>query len=92
VASSRADRPAFARSFPKDAALDALVDAFVRGDYAHVRREAPELIRSTEDGDVRSAALELRRRINPDPLAMILMFLATGLLVVLAGYYWTHKH
>lgn len=92
MALPRAERPSFARSFPKDAALDALVEAFARGDYARVRKEAPELVRSSEDQAVKNAAMELRRRINPDPVALILMFLAAGLLAVLATYYWTHKH
>jgi len=41
---------------------------------------------------VKAAALELRRRIEPDPLAMILILLAVALLVVLASFYWMHKH
>jgi hypothetical protein len=92
VASKPSERPQFARSFPKDAALDSLVDAFERGDYARVRKEAPELAKSSDDSEVKAAALELRRRIDPDPLALILMFLAVALLAVLASYYWTHKH
>ena len=92
MALKRSERPAFARSFPKDAALDSLVESFTRGDYARVRREAPELARSADKTEVKEAALELRRRIDPDPLALILMFLAVALLVVLASYYWTHRH
>jgi hypothetical protein len=88
----RSERPAFARSFPKDAALDSLVESFAKGDYARIRREAPDLAKSAESDEVKDAALELRRRIDPDPLALILMFLAVALLFVLASYYWMHKH
>jgi hypothetical protein len=92
VGIKRSERPLFARSFPKDATLDSLVESFAKGDYARVRREAPELAKTAERAEVKDAALELRRRIDPDPLALILMFLAVALLLVLASYYWTHKH
>ena len=92
MAKKRSLRPAFARAFPKDADLDALVESFERGDYARVRAEAPLLAQRAERGDVKAAALELRRRIEPDPLAMILILLAVALLVVLASFYWMHKH
>ena len=89
---TKARRPRFARRFPRDAALDALVDAFDEGNYAKVRREAPELAEKTSNDDVKVAALELRRRIDPDPLSIALMVLACTLLVVLAIFYFTHKH
>lgn len=84
--------PAFARAFPKNAELDRLVDAFERGDYAAVREGAPRLAKSTDRDDVRRAARELRRRIDPDPLAVYLVVVAALLLVVLAGFYFTHAH
>jgi anti-sigma factor RsiW len=84
-------RPAFARSFPRDPELDALVAAFVRGDYARVRSDAPELARKTDDVEIRDAARQLRRRVDPDPMALLLVGLAALLLLVLSGYYWTHK-
>lgn len=86
------EAPKFTRSFPRDAALDALVSAFERGDYAFVRAEAPALARRTEDPEVRRAALELRRRIDPDKLSLLLVGFAFALLVVLAIFYWTNKH
>ncbi len=85
-------RPAFARGYPRDSALDALVDAFERGDYARVRSEAPALARTTKDDEIRRAARDLRGRVDPDPLAVYLVAGALALLVVLAGYYWTHPH
>ncbi|APR83581.1 Hypothetical protein A7982_08930 [Minicystis rosea] len=86
------DRPAFARSFPDDPALAALVAAFEAGDYARVRREAPALAKRTDRDDVRAAARELRRRLDPDPLASYLLGIAALLLVFLAGWYWMHAH
>jgi hypothetical protein len=84
--------PAFARSFPRDPALSVLVDAFEAGDYARVRREAPELAQRTEDDAVRRAARELRRRLDPDPVAVYMLGAAVALLVLLAGWYWLHPH
>lgn len=83
--------PAFARSWPADPALDALLSAFERGNYAHVRAEAPKLAERTEDPAVRAAARELRRRIDPDPVASVLLLVAIALLVVLASHYLGHR-
>jgi hypothetical protein len=81
---SSVSRPTFARAFPRSPELDALVDAFGRGDYAHVRAHAPALERSSEDPVVRSAARTLRERTRPDPLAVGLLAITTVLLVILA--------
>jgi hypothetical protein len=84
--------PAFARGWPRDEALDALVAAFDAGDYARVRREAPVLARKTDDDAVRRAARELARRLDPDPVAVYMLMAAVVLLVFLAGWYWLHPH
>lgn len=88
----RDDVPAFALSFPRDPALDALVEAFEQGDYARVRRESPALAKATDSDEVRAAARELARRVEPDPLAVYLLLGAAALLVFLAGWYWSHPH
>lgn len=85
-------RPAFARSFPRDPELDRLVAVFEAGDYARVRTETPKLIRATDDDDVRRAARELMRRLEPDPLAVYMLVAAALLLGFLSYWYWTHKH
>jgi hypothetical protein len=77
------DRPAFLLAFPRDPELERLIEAYEAGDYATVRREAPGLAERTEDRAVRDAALELRRRIDPDPLARYLLLTAVALLVFL---------
>jgi hypothetical protein len=86
------DVPAFAIGWPRDAELTALVTAFEAGDYARVRREAPALAQRTEDRDVRRAARELAKRLDPDPVAVYMLAAAAMLLVFLAGWYWSHPH
>jgi hypothetical protein len=86
-------RPPFAATFPGgDVELEHLVAAFQAGDYAAVRRDAPRLVKSTEDDDVRAAARDLLRRIDPDPIARWMMGGAGLLLASLAGWYWMHAH
>ena len=88
----RPDRPAFAADFPSDPELDDLVRAFEQGNYARVRREAPALAKRTDRPEVRRAARELARRLDPDPLAIYMLIAAALLLVFLAVWYWTHPH
>ena len=85
-----AARPSFARDFPRDDALDALVSAFSDGDYAHVRAEAPKLAASSPDDDVRRAARVLRERVDADPLAKVLLALTALLLLGLSAWWMTH--
>lgn len=75
-----------------DPELRALMAAFDRGDYAHVRQEAPLLAARTKDPAVRRLAEDLGRRIEPDPISVYLVALAGVLLVFLAAWYWTHPH
>ncbi len=79
--------PAFASEFPRAPALDALVDAFARGDYAHVRAEGPRLAESTDDAAVREAARTLVERTKPDRLAVGLLVVTAVLLVTMTGYW-----
>ncbi|HZU85243.1 MAG TPA: hypothetical protein VE987_20060 [Polyangiaceae bacterium] len=83
-------RPAFAQDFPRAPELDALVDAFARGDYARVRADAPKLEASAPDEAVRRAARTLVRKTKPDPLAIGLLALAAVLLVALSTYAVVH--
>src|SRR5215207_409091 len=63
------ERPRFLLGFPQHPDLQRLVGAFEAGNYALVRNEAEGLAERAESAAVRDAALELRRRIEPDPLA-----------------------
>lgn len=86
------ERPAFAEKFPADPELTRLLEAFNRGDYAAVRSGAPRLAQATKDPAVKSAALELRRRIDPDPVSSALLLIAAVLLALVGGFYLSHAH
>ncbi len=83
-------RPSFARDFPPDEALDPLVEAFARGDYARVRAEAPKIAASERSPEVRGAARMLVERTRPDPVAVLLIVLTGVLLSALTGYWIVH--
>jgi hypothetical protein len=83
------ERPAFLLAFPRDPELEALIVAFEAGDFARVRKEAPELARRSSDEGVRRAALELRRRIDPDPLLVAMLVLALSLFAFIATWVYT---
>jgi hypothetical protein len=83
-------RPRFASDFPRAPELDALVDAFARGDYARVRTEGSKLAESAQNEDVRLAARTLVACTAPDPLAVWLLVLAGVLLAVLSAYWTVH--
>ena len=80
-------RPAFAVAYPRDDELDRLVEAFERGNFKLVRGEAEALADRTKDDGVREAALDLRRRLNPDPIATYLLLIGVTLVLFLYGYY-----
>jgi hypothetical protein len=84
------ERPAFAHGFPRTPAVDALVAAFARGDYAYVRAEAPRLERASDDDAERDAARTLVDRTKPDPLAALLLLVAGVLLVALTTWWIVH--
>lgn len=85
------ERPRFLLEFPADPQLDRLVAAFERGDFATVRADAPALANGAEDERVRDAALELRQRIDPDPLVRYVLLASVILLVVLVLHAYSHK-
>lgn len=84
------ERPRFLLGFPQHPDLQRLAAAFEAGNYALVRAEAETLAERTDNPAVRDAALELRRRIEPDPLAKYLLALTAALLLSLA--YWAYHH
>jgi hypothetical protein len=84
------ERPRFLLGFPQHPELMRLVAAFEAGNYALVRAEAEGLAERTDNRAVKDAALELRRRIEPDPLAKYLLALTAALLLSLA--YWAYHH
>ena len=76
-------RPKFTETYPDDPALDRLVDAFARGNHRLVREEAEALAKKTDDPEVAEAARDLRRRLDPDPIAYVLLGTTAVLLIVL---------
>ena len=82
----------FANSFPDDPELARILRAFEQGDYRTVRDEAPKLAERTQDSEVRKAALELRRRINADPIQLYLLALTFALLAFLTAWFYLHRH
>jgi len=84
------ERPRFLLGFPQDPDLARLARAFEAGNYALVRADAEELAERTESPAVRAAALELRRRIDPDPLAKYLLALTAALLLSVAYFAYHH--
>jgi hypothetical protein len=84
------ERPRFLLGFPQHPDLQRLAAAFEAGNYALVREEAEALAERAESPAVRDAALELRRRIDPDPLAKYLLALTAALLLSLAYFAYHH--
>ncbi|WP_437763170.1 hypothetical protein WMF27_42450 [Sorangium sp. So ce281] len=81
-----------APAHPRDPEIERLEQAFERGDYALVRAEAGRLAKEAERDEIRRAARALLRRIDPDPLAVVLLVAAMALLAFLALWYWSHGH
>jgi len=86
------ERPRFLLSFPRHPELDRLVAAFEAGDYATVRRDAPDLAERADDAAVRDAALELRHRLDPDPLVKYIVLASVVLLIFLVLHAYAHKN
>jgi hypothetical protein len=84
------ERPRFLLGFPQHPDLSRLAAAFEAGNYALVRADAEALAERTDNPAVRDAALELRRRIDPDPLAKYLLALTAALLLFLAYFAYHH--
>ena len=84
------ERPRFLLQFPEHPDLARLAAAFEAGNYALVREEAEALAERAESPAVRDAALELRRRIDPDPLVKYMLALTAALLLFLAYFAYNH--
>ncbi|HEX2872973.1 MAG TPA: hypothetical protein VHP33_17045 [Polyangiaceae bacterium] len=84
------ERPRFLLGFPEHPDLARLAAAFEAGNYALVRAEAERVAERAENPAVRDAALELRRRIDPDPLAKYLLALTAALLLSLSYFAYHH--
>jgi len=83
-------RPAFARELPEDPKIEAMLEAFTRGDYAGVRAEAKVIERSASDESIKRAARSLVERTRADPLAITLLALTALLLAFVGGFWKVH--
>lgn len=81
--SAASPRPPFAARYPRDPELDRLLAYFMRGNHRVIRDEAEKLAARTGDPEVAAAARDLRARIEPDPIARVLLGATLALLVVL---------
>jgi hypothetical protein len=84
------DFPHFAKAFPRNEALDALVVSFAAGNYGAVREGAPALVRAADDDAVKRAAERLLLATKPDPSAKMLVLFAAALLVFLTAWWVMH--
>lgn len=85
------ERPKFLLKFPEDPELEGLIAAFEAGNYLKVRTEAPRLVERAERAEVKAAASELLRRIEPDPLIKFFLGTAVALFVAVVVYvYYSH--
>lgn len=83
--------PAFAKDFPADPRLDALVALFEKGNYQKARKDAEALLKATDDKAIHAAVAEIQKRLQPDPLALYLLAISAALLAILAGWYWSQS-
>jgi hypothetical protein len=85
------ERPRFLLRFPRDPDLEPLIEAFEAGNFRKVREDAPRLAERTERPEVKRAAEELLRRIEPDPLVKFILGVAVFLFVAVVTYvYYAH--
>ena len=81
------DRPSFAKEYPNDEALLALVDRFEEGNYRAVRDGTAKLLADGDtDAAVKSAARDLRSRTEPSRFQLVLLGLTALLVVALSTY------
>jgi hypothetical protein len=78
----------FLDDFPEHEGLSRAVTAFENGNYAEVRKLCQKLLEHEQDADVRRAATELLRRIEPDRLVVAILWASFVLLgiVILWAY------
>lgn len=81
------DRPNFAKDYPDDPELLALVDDFEAGNYRAVREGTAKLIAdSDKNEELRAAARDLRTRTEPHRAQVWLLVLTAALVLALSAY------
>ena len=82
----------FLDSFPEHEGLSRAVSAFENGNYAQARTLCDELLDREEDEDVRDAARELIRRMQPDRLIVAILWASFALLALIVLRVYGHGH
>lgn len=85
-------RARFLDGFPEHEGLSRAVAAFEDGNYAETRRLCEQLLDTEEDEDVRDAASELLRRMEPDRMIVIILWASFALLALVALAVYGHGH
>ena len=85
-------RAAFLEDFPEHEALSLAVTAFENGNYAEVRKLCQELLKREDDTEVRRAATELLRRIEPDRLVVAVLWASFLMLALVVLWAYGHGH
>ncbi len=84
--------PNFAQEWPEHPLLETAGLAFVAGDYLRATASCDALLRADAPADAQAAARNLRARMRPDGRVLILLLLGVGLCVLLAAWYYSHRH
>lgn len=82
----------FLDRFPEQEGLSRAVTAFENGNYAETRRLCEQLLEHEEDEDVRDAARELLRRMEPDRLIVAFLWASFALLALITLWVYSHGH
>ena len=80
----------FAKGYPDDPELAALVDAFEKGNYRAVRDGAAKIASSDKSDKVKAAARDLRSRTEPSRAMIALLVVAALLVAALSTWEVTH--
>ncbi len=80
------ERPAYAKDWPADDELDALVSAFEAGNYRAVREGATRVASSDKPDAVKAAARDLKSRTEASRAQIALLVIAAAHVIALSGY------
>ena len=85
-------RAQFLDGFPEHEGLSRAVSAFENGNYAETRRLCEQLLDTDTDEDVRDAASELLRRMQPDRMVVAILWASFAMLALVALAVYGHGH
>jgi len=83
-------RAAFLDELPDAPVLRPLIESYVAGNYARLRKQELVLRDQTEDPEILAAGRELVERTEPDPLSKALLWLSVGFFLFIVGWVYFH--